>query len=116
MIKNVNLALRFLLELCALAALAYWGFRVGHGAGLKLLLGLGAPALAAIGWGMFVAPRAKYKSAPVRLIVELALFAAAVAGLAAAGQGGLAIALAVVYAVNRTVLAVVTDTPLGPFS
>jgi hypothetical protein len=27
--KSVNLALRFLLELCALAALAYWGFQTG---------------------------------------------------------------------------------------
>ena len=28
-IKAANLALRFLLELCALGALGYWGFKTG---------------------------------------------------------------------------------------
>ena len=28
-IKAVNVALRFLLELCVLAALGYWGFKSG---------------------------------------------------------------------------------------
>ena len=44
--RGANLALRFLLELAMLAALATWGFTVGNGWPLKLLLGLGAPVSA----------------------------------------------------------------------
>lgn len=40
-IKGANLALRFLLELCALIALAYWGFETGSGAIAKFALGIG---------------------------------------------------------------------------
>ena len=37
-IKGLNLGLRFVLELCLLAALGYWGFRVGSGPVLKAIL------------------------------------------------------------------------------
>ena len=57
-IQGSNLALRFLLELCALVALGYWGFHTDRGMGLKLVLGIGAPLLAAVIWGTFVAPKA----------------------------------------------------------
>jgi hypothetical protein len=99
--------LRFLLELCALAGLAYWGFHTGVGWLLKTVLGIGAPLLAAVVWGAFVAPKAVVPvSAPVRLGFELAVFAAAVAGLLAARQVGLAGLLGLVYGVNRIFLAV----------
>ena len=45
--KVANLGLRFALELCTLAALGYWGFRTGSGPLMKLVLGLGAPVVAA---------------------------------------------------------------------
>ena len=54
----VNLALAFLLELCALGALGYWGVRTGDGPVAKVALGLGAPLCAAVLWGLFAAPRA----------------------------------------------------------
>ncbi|HEX6711657.1 MAG TPA: DUF2568 domain-containing protein [Rubrobacter sp.] len=38
-----NLARAFLLELCALAALGYWGVSVGGGLVTKRALGLGTP-------------------------------------------------------------------------
>jgi hypothetical protein len=57
LIKSVNLALRFLLELCALAALAYWGFQLGKGLIAKIGLGIGAPLLAAVVWATLVAPQ-----------------------------------------------------------
>jgi hypothetical protein len=52
-IKNANLLLRFLLELCALAALGYWGFKTGGGMAAKVGLGIGAPLAAALVWGCF---------------------------------------------------------------
>jgi hypothetical protein len=48
-IKNANLALRFLLELCALAALGYWGFQTGRGPVMSAVLGIGAWLLTAAG-------------------------------------------------------------------
>ncbi len=104
-IKAVNLALRFLLELCALAALGSWGWHVGTGRATKLGFAVGAPLIAAIVWGLFVAPgRPVDPSVPVRVVLELAVFGAAAAGLTAAGRFPLAAALLLVYAVNRILM------------
>ena len=53
-----NLTVAFLLELCALAALGYWGLRTASGPATKAALGIGAPLLAAVLWRLFAAPRA----------------------------------------------------------
>jgi uncharacterized protein DUF2568 len=94
-LRGVTLTARFLCELAMLAALAFWGYVVGDGI-WAWLLGLAAPAVAAVVWGTFVAPRAKVPvPAPVRVAIELVLFAAAAAGLAAAGQPVAAVVLGV---------------------
>jgi hypothetical protein len=80
----VNLAVRFMLELAALAALAYWGW-VQHTGILRFLLALGLPLLAATLWAVFAVPgdRSRSGGAPVpvpgivRLLLELLLFGAA---------------------------------------
>ena len=100
--QALNYTVRFLLELCALAALGYWGFVTGQGMAIKWLLGLGAPLLAAVAWGAFVAPKARWPARePWRLLVEILVFGAASIALWAAGQPLLAVVLAVVYMVNR---------------
>ena len=77
----INVTLRFVLELCALAALGYWGFTAGAGPVGKALLGLGAPILAAVAWGIFVAPKAvRPLQDPGKLFVELLVFGAAAGG------------------------------------
>ncbi len=97
LIKTADLALRFLRELCALAALGVWGFRTGDTTLTGATLGIGAPLVAAVAWGAFVAPRARVAApAAVRLAVELAVFATAVAALLATGRSSLAWALAIV--------------------
>ncbi len=53
---QTNLLLRLLLEVCALAALFYWGMRAGGGPFASIVMGLGAPLLAAVVWGLFAAP------------------------------------------------------------
>jgi Protein of unknown function (DUF2568) len=93
--RGVTLTVRFLCELGMLAALAFWGFGAGEGLG-AWLLGLGAPALAAAVWGAFVAPKARWPvPAPVRVAIELVLFAAAAGALAAAAQSAAGMVLAV---------------------
>lgn len=42
-IQSANLGLAFLLELVALAAFGYWGFRAGGSLPAKLLFSVGAP-------------------------------------------------------------------------
>jgi hypothetical protein len=77
----VNLTIRFLLELAALAALGYWGWHQSDGS-LRYVLALGIPLLAAAAWGVINVPNDPSRSgqAPIpvpgllRLGLELALF------------------------------------------
>lgn len=88
----INLAFRFLLEIGALLALGFWGW-TQHTGLLRILLTVGLPLLAAVLWGTFRVPGDASASghAPVavpgwlRLLLELALFAAAVWALNASG-------------------------------
>ena len=101
LIKGANLALRFLLELCALVALGYWGFESGGGAIAKVALGIGAPLVTAVVWGVFVAPRAPVElPGVVVLLLQVVVFGSAAAGLAATGHRTLALVFAVVVAIN----------------
>jgi len=105
MLTTANLTLRFLLELAAIGALGLWGFRTGSGPLVKAALGLGAPALAMVVWGLFVAPKASVAVAdPVRLLVSLAVFGAAAAALHATGADALVWVFAGLVAVNVTLL------------
>lgn len=94
-VKSVNLVLRFGLELWALAALGYWGFQVGEGVLVKVLLGVGAPLVAAVVWGVFVSPKARVKLPDYgRLFFELLVFGSAVVALFGAERPTLAIIFA----------------------
>jgi len=77
-IKSGNLALRFLLELAALAALGIWGFHTGNGVALKWLLGIGAPLAFTVVWGTFGSPGAPYPITGIyRTLLELLIFSIA---------------------------------------
>jgi len=103
--KSVNLVLRFLLELCAFGALGYWGFVVGENVFVKILLGIGAPVLAAVVWGLFVSPKAAVPlDLPLRLVPEALVFGSAAGALYATGHPELAVALLILPAVNRALI------------
>jgi hypothetical protein len=100
------LLVRFLLELCLLAALGYWGFETGDSTPAKWALGLGAPLLAAVVWGMFIAPKARYEvPAAVWIGLQVILFGAAALGLAAVASAQLAAAFAVVVVLHGVAMA-----------
>lgn len=85
LIKSANIVLRFLLELCALVALGYWGFKTGKGPIMKTLLGIGAPLVTAVVRATFGSPGAPIPlSGPLHLILELVVFGLAAAALYAA--------------------------------
>jgi hypothetical protein len=100
--RGANLVVRFLLELSALAATAYWGFSTASGV-TQWVLGLGAPALVAVVWGLFVSPKAKVEVRhPAQFAIELLVFAAAAVALVAADQLVLGIVLAGLELVSGT--------------
>ncbi|GAA2135432.1 hypothetical protein GCM10009760_13980 [Kitasatospora kazusensis] len=103
----VNEGLAFVIEVAALAALCWWGFSTGSGAVTHLLLGIGAPLVAAVLWGMFAAPKARFQ-VPLAgvLLVKFLVFAAATAGLWAIDRHTLATVFGVVAAVNTVVATV----------
>lgn len=51
--KHANAALMFFLELGVLASVGYWGFTLSPNWGIKLLAGLGGPALFIAAWALF---------------------------------------------------------------
>jgi hypothetical protein len=103
----INLIVRFLLELCALAIAGYWGW-AQHKGPLRYLLAFGVPLLLAILWGTLAVPDDPSRSgrAPVpvpgvvRLILELGLFAFAIWALYAVNRPALGLALAVIVVLH----------------
>jgi len=94
----LNLAFRFLLEIAAFVAMAYWGWSQHDGV-WRVVFAVGAPLLAAVVWGTFAVPDDPSRSgkAPVpvpgtiRLLLELAIFGFAVWALYDAGQTTIAL-------------------------
>ena len=94
-----NEVLAFLLELAALAILCWWGFATG-----PFVLGIGAPVLAAVVWGLFAAPRARFSLPRFGVLtVKVLVFGAATAALAALGLPIPAAVFAVIVVVNLAV-------------
>lgn len=68
---------------------------------MSWVLGIGAPVLAAVVWGLFMAPKAvRPLHAPIHQIVESVIFGLAFAALYAVGQTMWAVIFAVVFGVN----------------
>ena len=104
-IHSLNLGVRFVLELCLLAALAYWGYWLEQSRIVRLIAAVGAPLLAATAWGVFVAPKATYRlEDPWRFGLELLLFGLGAAALMMAQQPGWGAALLVTFLANRIIL------------
>lgn len=104
-LKGANLALRFVLELCALAALGYWGYQAGQGLIAKIALAAAAPLVAAVVWGAFVAPKAAVPVVlPVWLALQALIFGLAAAGLLLTGHQTLTVVFLAAIALNGVLL------------
>lgn len=103
----VNLAIRFLLELSALAAMGFWAWHQSDDPE-RFAFALLVPLVAAAAWGVFAVPgdRSRSGKAPVavpgavRLGVEAAFFAFAVFALYKAGSKSFSAILAVAASVH----------------
>jgi hypothetical protein len=79
-----------------------------------LLVGLGAPLALALAWGAWIAPKAPYRlDDPLRLLLEVTVFAIAVAALAAAGGAVLAALLALAVVINISLMVLLGQRSLG---
>jgi hypothetical protein len=102
-----NEGLAFLLELEALAGLAWWGVDTGSGLAARILLGVGTPLLAAVIWGLFAAPRARIQLPMAGVLaVKAIVYGGAAVAVYSLGQHGLAIAMAAIVLANTTIAAI----------
>jgi hypothetical protein len=101
---QLNLAVKFLLEIAALLALGLWGASIADGAA-AVLLAIGVPAVVAGLWGTLAAPKAR-RRLPLRLRApfELGVFAFAAIALWKAESVTLAATFALVALLNALLL------------
>lgn len=105
LIKMLNLAVRFLLELGVLIIMGNWGFKIGNNLWMKLLLGIGSPLLFAVVWGTFLAPKSTLRlSQPWLLLVELVIFCLAGWALFSTTKASLTLAFAANYLINKILM------------
>ena len=98
---GLNATLAFLLELALLAAAITVGLLLPAPLVVRIVVAVLLPVAVMVLWGALMAPRARSRLAPrPRLIVQTALFALAVIGLATLGQVVWAVVLAVLVAVR----------------
>ncbi|MFC8723388.1 YrdB family protein [Kitasatospora sp. NPDC057198] len=104
---GAQLALRFLLELASLVALAVGGYGTWSDGpvALRVLIALALPALAILLWGRYAAPRRSVRgSAALWYGVQLLVWGGSVALLAIGGHPRWALGLGAVMVVNTVVL------------
>lgn len=98
------------MELCGLATFSYWGFHLKRSWLINILFGIGTPLLVAIFWGAFVAPKASYPvSIPVRIVLQLIVFAFAVAALYFSGKTKLAFLFGIVVLIEMILMYTVVE-------
>ena len=102
--RPANLALKFGVELAAIAALGYWGATL-DGDVAPVLAAVAAPLAAAGLWGVLAAPRSPRRLAiRARVPFELAIFALAAAALFAAASTLTAVIFASAVVLNAALL------------
>ncbi len=106
MLAAANLVLKFLLEVAALVAFAYWGATTGE-TPASLLLAIVTPGAAAVAWGVFAAPKSA-RRLPVqpRIRFELTIFTAAMLALLSAGVPTAAVIFSGLVILNSILLTV----------
>jgi hypothetical protein len=103
-LHGINEGLAFVLELLMMAGLAWCGASTGSGLAVCIALTIGAPALAALIWGLLAAPRALIRL-PVAgvLAVKTVVFGGTAAAVYNLGQHALAITFAAVAMANMAI-------------
>lgn len=102
--KGANMALMFGLELGVIASAGYWGFTLSQSWAIRLLAGLGAPALFIAAWALFGAGGGANAVFPLhglaRAALEILWFGGGALALFAAGRAVPAAVFFAVFVVN----------------
>ncbi|MCH6266870.1 MULTISPECIES: YrdB family protein [Neobacillus] len=106
-LKSFNLVLRFLLELCSLYAVGYWGYKTGNNFVVRWILAVVGPLVLAVIWGLLGSPKAPIKLAePFHLFLEIIVFGLPVLLLALLGKNEIAWLLGIIVIINKILLIV----------
>jgi hypothetical protein len=104
MLRAANLGVKFLLELAAFTAFAYWGASIGEAA-FAVVVSITAPAAAIVLWGIYAAPKSSRRlPRGARVPFELSVFGLAAVALFVAVGPVAGIAFAIAVAVNAALL------------
>lgn len=105
MLQEFNIALRFMLELCILGIVGYWGFRVGTITAIKITLAIIFPIVVAVIWELFGAPHAEWEVQGIlHVLLEIIMFGAGVAALYHLKHPLLASGLVTIIVINRMLM------------
>jgi len=105
MLASANLAVRFLLELVAIGAVAWWGYHATSNGPARVALAIGAPLALILVWTFVVAPGAENSlSAVQRTIIGTILLEVVAAALGFAGQPRLAGLFALAILANAVLM------------
>jgi Protein of unknown function (DUF2568) len=104
-LRGINLVARFMLEICVLISVGYWGFKTGSGWLLRIVLGIGVPFLVAMIWGMFGAPKSTFHLQGLSLLlIEVVVFGSGVVALFLTKNSSLAWLFTVIIIINRVLM------------
>jgi hypothetical protein len=101
---NANDVVAFVVEILVLVLLGAAGWHLGGDTWARLVLAVGLPLLAAVLWGLFAAPRARYDSAPLALATKLVVLGSGVVAGFVVLPLGWAVAVAVLVVVNTVLM------------
>jgi hypothetical protein len=102
-LRLVNLGVRFLLEMGALAAFGYWGATLRASGALRGTLAIVIPLAVALLWGLFISPKARYSTGrPGQVGLGLLVFLVAALLLRERGH----VAMAAIFAVTAVISSV----------
>lgn len=105
-----NLVVRLLLEVVAVASLAYWGYKLPSATFAKVTLAIAAPLMLIVVWAFVVAPGADNPLSPTpRMLIGSVLLLLSAAALARAGHTKPAGGVALVIVLNTILMLVFPD-------
>jgi hypothetical protein len=105
--KLLNLSVRFLLELCILVIVGYWGFHTEGTGMIKTLLGIGSVLAFAVMWGMFLAPKSSMRLQGLwALSLEVLVFGLTAWTLYSTRKRSLTMVFGAIYLLNKILMVI----------
>lgn len=105
MLKNINNACRFILEVIAILSVGYWGLKLNSIGAWRYIVGVCAPLIIVVVWSVWGAPMAEHRlDGFYRLVLETIIFSIAVACLYATHQKSLAVVIGIFMFINTVLL------------